>query len=419
MSDIVIRVENLSKRYQIGERQRSVGLRHVLNGVVTAPLEILKRRAASGSNGDSTHIWALKDISFNVRQGEVVGFIGRNGAGKTTLLKLLARVAFPTSGFAEVRGRMGSLLEVGTGFHPELTGRENTYLSGAILGMKRAEIVRKFDEIVAFSEIEKFIDTPLKHYSSGMKMRLAFSVAAHLEPEILLVDEVLAVGDAAFQKKCLGKMGQVAREGRTILFVSHNMAAIQALCPRGILLVGGLVVLDADISKIIPEYLSCTEADTVDLSMRTDRQGDQQVRVAGLSFYPATGQPGDGVRAGDDAVLEIAYESPDGHTISQLGVTIGIFDSFARAITFLENLPMHHELTVTRPNGAIRCRIPRLQLLPGRYYLNIQLRERGHMHDWVQQAHAFNVHEGDFFGTGKLTYSGLGGVYMDHEWEQD
>src|ERR1019366_3394716 len=209
--------------YRIGERERYLALRDLIARAASAPLRMLRSRKPSAPSGDATHFWALKDASFEVPQGEVVGIIGRNGAGKTTLLKILARVTFPTKGFAEVRGRMGSLLEVGTGFHPELTGRENTFLSGAILGMSKVEILRKFDEIVAFAEVEKFIDTPVKHYSTGMQTRLAFAVAAHLEPEILLVDEVLSVGDISFQRKCLGKMSSVARAGRTILFVSHNM----------------------------------------------------------------------------------------------------------------------------------------------------------------------------------------------------
>src|SRR5713226_8076774 len=243
MSQVAICVEGLSKRYRIGQRERYLALRDVLTRSAAAPFRwLLGRRVAS--NGDSpAHIWALKDVSFEIRQGEVVGIIGRNGAGKSTLLKILARVTKPTGGFAEVRGRMGTLLEVGTGFHPELTGRENVFLSGAILGMKKKEIDRKFDEIVAFSGVERFIDTPLKHYSSGMQLRLAFSVAAHLEPQVLLVDEVLAVGDMEFQKKCLGKMEEVTRGGRTVLFVSHNMGAVRRICGRGLWLDGGTLRL--------------------------------------------------------------------------------------------------------------------------------------------------------------------------------
>jgi lipopolysaccharide transport system ATP-binding protein len=251
----IIRVRNIGKRYRIGERERYLALRDILTRAATAPLRILARRngSAHGTDG-SSHIWALKDVSFDVQPGEVVGIVGSNGAGKTTLLKILARVTQPTEGFADVHGRMGSLLEVGTGFHPELTGRENTFLSGAILGMSKAEIRRKFDEIVAFAEVEKFIDTPVKHYSVGMRMRLAFAVAAHLEPEILLVDEVLSVGDVQFQKKCLGKMGKVAEGGRTILFVSHQMNQIRRLCERVLWIDGGGLRSDGPAKLVVNQY---------------------------------------------------------------------------------------------------------------------------------------------------------------------
>jgi lipopolysaccharide transport system ATP-binding protein len=240
MNDIAIRVENLSKRYVIGEAQeRYYTLRDTLTDTLTAPLRAFRRKARRKASADANEIWALRDLSLEIKHGEVVGVIGRNGAGKSTLLKILSRITEPTEGFAEVHGRVGSLLEVGTGFHLELTGRENVFLNGAIIGMKKAEIERKFDEIVAFAEVEKFIDTPVKRYSSGMYLRLAFSVAAHLEPEVLLVDEVLAVGDIAFQRKCLGKMEDVAAQGRTVLFVSHNLAVIKELCKTSIVLKNG------------------------------------------------------------------------------------------------------------------------------------------------------------------------------------
>jgi ABC-type polysaccharide/polyol phosphate transport system ATPase subunit len=254
MSDIVIRAENLGKRYRIGERERYLALRDVLTRAFSIPSRLLRSRKPSFPNGDDSHIWALKDVSFEISQGEVVGMIGRNGAGKSTLLKILARVTKPTGGCAEIRGRMGTLLEVGTGFHPELTGRENTFLSGAILGMSKTEIHRKFDEIISFAEVEKFIDTPLKHYSSGMQMRLAFAVAAHLEPEILLVDEVLSVGDLEFQKKCLGKMGEVARGGRTIIFVSHQMNQIRRLCDRVLWIDAGQLRCQGLTGQITAQY---------------------------------------------------------------------------------------------------------------------------------------------------------------------
>ncbi|HUW08641.1 MAG TPA: ABC transporter ATP-binding protein [Anaerolineae bacterium] len=254
MSDIAVRVENLSKRYRIGGPQaRYKTLRESLVDMAAAPARRLRRLGQPSPDNET--IWALKDVSFEVEHGEVLGIIGRNGSGKTTLLKLLSRITEPTEGYAEIKGRVGSLLEVGTGFHPELTGRENIYLNGAILGMKRAEIDQKFDEIVAFSEIEKFLDTPVKRYSSGMYVRLAFAVAAHLEPEILLVDEVLAVGDAAFQKKCLGKMGDVAKEGRTVLFVSHNQKAISDLCDWAVRLENGQVADQGASADVVRRYL--------------------------------------------------------------------------------------------------------------------------------------------------------------------
>lgn len=271
MSDLAIRVENLGKQYRIGEMQaRYRTLRETITQAVTEPVRRIRaRRHATGKDEINT-IWALRDVTFEVRQGQVLGVIGRNGAGKSTLLKILARITEPTTGLAEIHGRVGSLLEVGTGFHPELTGRENIYLNGAILGMKRREIDAKFDEIVAFSEVEKFIDTPVKRYSSGMYLRLAFAVAAHLEPEILVVDEVLAVGDAEFQRKCLGKMSNVAQEGRTVLFVSHNMSAILRLTEETIVLDKGRLLLRAPTQQAVDFYLSSGFAQSGERNWQAD-----------------------------------------------------------------------------------------------------------------------------------------------------
>ncbi|MDQ5846688.1 MAG: polysaccharide ABC transporter ATP-binding protein, partial [Acidobacteriota bacterium] len=254
----LIKVDSLSKLYQIGAREAPYQtFREAITQTVRAPLNAMRR----SRNGRDNSIWALDNVSFDVQAGEVVGIIGRNGAGKSTLLKILSRITEPTAGRVELWGRVGSLLEVGTGFHPELTGRENIFLNGAILGMKRAEIERKFDEIVAFAEVERFIDTPVKRYSSGMFLRLAFAVAAHLEPEILVVDEVLAVGDASFQKKCLGKMSDVAKAGRTVLFVSHNMGAIQGLCERALWLAGGKLVGQGEANQVVAEYMEMVGQD--------------------------------------------------------------------------------------------------------------------------------------------------------------
>jgi lipopolysaccharide transport system ATP-binding protein len=270
MSDVVVRVKGLGKRYRIGRRQRYRTLRDTITEAAAAPLRWL-RRGERGAGEAEGHIWALRDVSFEVRRGDVVGVIGRNGAGKSTLLKVLSRITEPTEGEAEVRGRVGSLLEVGTGFHPELTGRENVFLNGAVLGMRRAEIARKFDEIVAFAEVEKFLDTPVKHYSSGMRMRLGFAVAAHLEPEVLVVDEVLAVGDADFQRKCMGKMEEVESSGRTVLFVSHNMQAVQRICKRVLLLNRGGLVADGSSHEVVRRYMG---SGLMVCSERTWRFGD-------------------------------------------------------------------------------------------------------------------------------------------------
>ena len=311
MSDIVIRVHNLSKRYRIGLKERIpdtfVG---ALAGFAQRPIKNLLRLRRLTQFEENGHkpadvIWALKEVSFEVKEGEIVGIIGRNGAGKTTLLKILSRITAPTSGRVEVRGRVSSLLEVGTGFHSELTGRENIYLNGTILGMKKTEIDRKFDEIVAFSGVERFIDTPVKRYSSGMHVRLAFAVAAHLEPEIMLVDEVLAVGDADFQRKCLGKMGNVAKEGRTVLFVSHNLSAINRLCPRTILLNNGEVLKDGATGETLHSYTEMSSIGDLDGDLSSPELRAPQSNPASLfkwtyiSILNSQGKPAREIRFGE------------------------------------------------------------------------------------------------------------------------
>ena len=313
MNDIAIRAENLSKLYRIGQFVGYGTLREGLANAFSATLRYL--RSSTGTrrdpqNSDSEYIWALKDVSFEVKQGEVVGIIGRNGAGKTTLLKVLCRITAPTEGDAEIHGRTGSLLEVGTGFHPELTGRENVYLNGAILGMKKKEIDRNFDDIVKFAEVEKFMDTPLKRYSTGMQVRLAFSVAAHLEPEILMVDEVLAVGDYGFQKKCLRKMHDVARGGRTILFVSHNLPSIVNLCPRTILLDSGKVVMDGDTSYVVQHYIATARGDSGEVIWPDPSQapGNDVVRLHAVRvFQDGIDGPTSNVDISKEVVIEMSF----------------------------------------------------------------------------------------------------------------
>ena len=314
MSTTVIQVENLSKQYRIGKvRAPYHTLRETLiNSVTALPrclVSMFQRSAVRSSDSDNT-IWALKDVSFEIQCGEVVGIIGRNGAGKSTLLKILSRITEPTTGFAEIRGRVGSLLEVGTGFHPELTGRENIYLNGAILGMRKAEIVRKFDEIVAFAEVETFIDTPVKHFSTGMYLRLAFAVAAYLEPEILVVDEVLAVGDANFQRKCLDKMQDVGQQGRTVLLVSHNMSAITRMCSRAILINEGKVVRDGPATEVVGVYLSSGLASTSTREWPdpTTAPGGKVARLRAVRVRNEDGQITDTVDIRRPVNIEVEYE---------------------------------------------------------------------------------------------------------------
>jgi lipopolysaccharide transport system ATP-binding protein len=308
MADIAIRSSGLSKQYRIsqGATAKYDTLRDSIVRAIQSPFQIFKRMNQMSSDNGNTYIWALKDVSFEIHHGEVIGIIGANGAGKSTLLKILSRITHPTQGRVEIDGRIGSLLEVGTGFHPELTGRENLYLNGAILGMKKAEIDRKLDEMVAFAELEKFLDTPVKFYSTGMYVRLAFAVAAHLEPEILLVDEVLAVGDAEFQKKCLGKLGDVARQGRTVLFVSHNMGAMQSLCSKIFLLKSGCLVEAGQPSKVIADYLRGSSTDTkesIDLEVE-----DENIKVKRIVVEQDGYMVGAPLRVDDEVLVHVYYQ---------------------------------------------------------------------------------------------------------------
>ncbi len=312
-SDTVITVKNLSKRYVIGnQRSRNDGLRHAIEDAVRAPLNWLRGRPEQKKQ-EREEFWALNDISFEVKRGEILGIIGRNGAGKSTLLKILSRITEPTSGCISIDGRVASLLEVGTGFHPELTGRENIFLNGAILGMTKVEIKRKFDEIVAFSEIEKFLDTPVKRYSSGMYVRLAFAVAAHLEPEILIVDEVLAVGDAEFQKKCLGKMRDAAGHQKTILFVSHNIVAVQSLCSRAMLLREGKLVADDAVGPVVSSYLNfvCGREHITQWKDPGTAPGNEMLRVKSLQVVAESSTNNDFISMQTPFRIETEYWALD------------------------------------------------------------------------------------------------------------
>lgn len=392
MSDLAIRVENLGKEYRIGvSQERYRTLRDSLARVARDPLGSIR-----GTLGNNSTIWALKDVSFEVKRGQVLGVIGRNGAGKSTLLKVLSRVTEPTEGYAEIRGRVGSLLEVGTGFHPELTGRENIYLNGAILGMKRDEIDRKFDEIVAFSEVEKFIDTPVKRYSSGMYLRLAFAVAAHLEPEILVVDEVLAVGDAEFQRKCLGKMSDVAQEGRTVLFVSHNMSAILRLTEEAILLEKGQLVLRDATSKAVDYYMSAGFSQVGERIWHADEVPAQSApfRPIALRVCNDNQRVVDTVRSTEPVTISVDYSLEGAITGLRIGIYLLTMQGEFVFTSFDTDDPEQYARYGVRPAGhyTSRCTIPADLLNEGRYLLGLNasaFRVKRYFHD--EHSLAFNV----------------------------
>jgi lipopolysaccharide transport system ATP-binding protein len=387
MSRTVIQVEGLGKRYRIGQPRQHNALAHVIGDALRAPLRLLSgnsnipsantngnKNINKNANGGSPYIWALKDINFRVEEGEVVGLIGRNGAGKSTLLKILARVTRPTEGHAELHGRIGSLLEVGTGFHPELTGRENVFMNGAILGMSAAEIRRKFDEIVAFSEVERFLDTPLKHYSSGMQVRLAFAVAAHLEPEILLVDEVLAVGDISFQRKCLGKMKEVSSSGRTIVFVSHQMNQIRRLCTRAVWVDAGTVRESGTTAATVGSYEAATRA--VDDAAETRKN-------AGLAQFLAwelvDAKEGQSNVLDWDGQVRLKFVVRVNKPLKNIHHGIALYNQ-AREVVWGNAV---EDVTLDRGTHEMICTLPSLPLRPGVYTWRVSFYHRGErVDDW-------------------------------------
>ena len=419
----MINIQYLGKQYRIARAQESYRtLRDSLASAIAAPWHRM-RSALQGqpimSNNTDT-IWALRGLSLQVRQGEVLGVIGRNGSGKTTLLKILSRVTEPTEGRAEISGRVGSLLEVGTGFHEELSGRENIILYGAILGMGRREIQRKFSEIVEFADVNRFIDTPIKRYSTGMKVRLAFSVAAHLDPQILLVDEVLSVGDVTFQQKCLGHIQSVAGAGRTVVFVSHNIGAVRGLCTRCIWLDGGEVVLDGSPVEVIEKYLESTVDRAVEgpvsLAERTDREGDGRVRITSFMAHLADGSDYDLPRTGKDMELVVGYGSSSGDLVSNLSVSIDIKNGQGQPIASLGNRYDGSRLIDLPPHGQLVCRIPYLPLQPGQYYVTLSFSSGGPLCDKIRDAVVFEVGDGDFFGTNSLPPKSAGDLLVPHRW---
>ncbi len=418
-----ISVRNLSKMYRLGEiNRRTLGdeLRY-------GWLKLRGRDPAAhmGKLGEkpqerNPEFWALRDVSFEVRPGEVVGVIGRNGAGKSTLLKILTRITEPTTGEAVINGRVGSLLEVGTGFHPELTGRENVYLNGTILGMKKREIAAKFDEIVAFSEIEKFIDTPVKRYSSGMYVRLAFAVAAHLEPEILLVDEVLAVGDVSFQKKCLGKMDDVARQGRTVLFVSHNMAAVEHLCSRAIWLKDGQLARLGPCADVIRGYLEALEngAKVVPLRERQDRSGSGRAKVADFYVVDETGRRQAVLQSGRSYRFCLECQLGAGVApLTNVVASIALRDRRDETVWLVRTSFTNENRNLEAPATRIECAVRDFNLAEGAYFATVFLSKgETEVLDCVSRAAEIVVEGGDYFGTGSKGLPAHCAVLIRSQW---
>jgi lipopolysaccharide transport system ATP-binding protein len=416
VSQPALTVENLGKRYRIGRQVEAAPTWRAALGNALKAHWLRLRMLGEGGPGDET-LWALREASFTVPPGQVVGIIGRNGAGKSTLLKILSRVVVPTTGRAVIAGRVGSLLEVGTGFHPDLTGRENIFLNGAILGLRRAEIRRVFDDIVAFAELERFLDTPVKRYSSGMYVRLAFAVAAHLEPEILLVDEVLAVGDIQFQKKCLGQMSEVAKSGRTILFVSHNMAAIEGLCQRGLVLDGGRIVFDGPIAGALDHYLVTTQKIAAcPLRDRADRGGNGRLRFTALRFVGPAG-PTNAFRTGQTFRAEVDYEAAG--ELKHVSLSVPFFTRIGQPAFMAWTRLLDSDFERLPPQGTLVLEIPRLPLRGGAYSINLHSEVNGHLADWVKDAARFDVHDGDYFGTGKTPPPAYGLVVVEHRFHYE
>ena len=407
MSDAAIEVRGLGKRYEIGVEQASYML---LTERITERLKSL------GRGQRTEEFWALRDVDFEVKGGETMGIVGHNGAGKSTLLKILSRITPPTEGEARIRGRVGALLEVGTGFHPELTGRENVFLNGAILDMRRQEIQRRFDEIVEFADVGPFIDTPVKRYSSGMQMRLAFSVAAHLEPEILIIDEVLSVGDLAFQEKCLGRMETAAGEGRTVVFISHNLASVRGLCDRAIMLSGGRIVARGSASDVVDTYVSdmLTESQT-SLRDRENRIGDGRILLTDLRLEQG-GEMIDSPASGKDFDIVVSFETADGEPMR--GVNFGIVIAAHGEDKPLINI---YSETAGAPfrevpgQGEVRCRVKRCPLPAGQYYVGVWCDAGQQMLDAVTRAADLTVGGGDFYGSGR-EQMGPRTVLVDHSW---
>jgi lipopolysaccharide transport system ATP-binding protein len=412
MSRPVLQVSGISKRYRLGEFSGDTMLRE-------AVADGFRRLVGRGKREEARTIWALQDVSFQVQQGEVLGIIGRNGAGKSTLLKLLSRITYPTSGSLKVSGKIASLLEVGTGFHEELTGRENVFLNGSILGMSKRDIEQRLEQIVEFSGVATFIDTPIKRYSSGMRLRLGFAVAAHLSPDILLLDEVLAVGDADFQKKCLNAMDDMHRSGRTVLFVSHNMAAIESLCSRCIWIDGGRIRADGEARAIVGEYMRTfaqASSGVVNLENIESRSGNGEGRFTNIEFLNGAGETTNFIRSGEKVTLRLYYRA--NQLLRDVVVGIDVQNEYGTLIAASNNWATGDEIPVAEVGeGFADFEIDNLYLQPGRYYLSLWLGKWNNQQDVLKNAIHFDVEPADYYGSGRGIDAKFGLMFFPSRWK--
>jgi len=425
----IITIRKLTKIYKLGQTHTNL-LSEKIGNKIYALYRKLRNSDVTENKTDKYQksdklentIYALKNVSFKVQQGEVIGIIGSNGAGKSTLLKILSRITTPTAGTVEMYGRVTSLLEIGTGFHAELTGRENIFLNGSILGMKRFEIKKKFDEIIDFAEISAFVDTPVKRYSSGMYIRLAFAVAAHLESDILIVDEVLAVGDVKFQKKCLGKMEDVAKKGRTVLLVTHNMASVAALCERGIVLDNGNLIYNGSIDRAIAIYMGENEsADCGSLHLsdipKSHRQGNGLITITKIDFFVnGNDLPSEFIICGNSLTIQISYAVFNPLPLKNVNFGICFIDSFNRIVSRLETDLLDANFETISGNGSVLCEIERFPLGEGQYHLEVGVSAQNEIYDYIPNAGSITIQQGDFYKTGRLPPSRQRAFFIAHNW---
>jgi len=425
MTNFAIKVDNLSKRYRIGtmdEKHDTLG--GFIQSVILSPFrnyKKIKSLSTFNNNEDENIIWAIEKITFEIQHGTLLGIIGKNGAGKSTLLKILSRITAPSSGSAKINGRIASLLEVGTGFHPDLSGRENIFLNGTLLGMKKNEIMKNFNNIVDFSGVGKFIDTPIKRYSSGMRVRLAFSVAAYLEAEILLIDEVLAVGDIEFQNKCISKMEDISKQGRTILFVSHNMGAIQSICDTGLLLSNGRLDMHSDINSVLNKYVSNVDTNILekDLNEVENRTGGKIIRIQSIKIIDTkSGNKIQNALSGQNVTIEIYFKNLSAEIIEKVNFAISFYNASMNFMFACSGRPINKLFNASPGENCVKCEIKKLPINSGRIYIGLHCDSKDQTLDNIKEAGYIDIEKGDYYGTGILPAPKKQGLLIDYNFNK-